>query len=1240
MQAQRIQQPLGRGVVAVQNGDAITLTWRKLAQEPENVEYNVYCRASGGSYTKVNSSPLSQTNLQTTTSRVPVGSEVAVALVVNGVEGALSEPFLLKSHSVRGVFVDLSYDGFLNNAGYTTKFIWPADLTGDGEYDYVVDRLSTVDGVSDKVEAYTRDGKRLWTIDMGPNIRICQGHNDMVLAYDMNCDGKAEVVIKSSDGTRFWNSEANGWGAYLKNATNGDTDGDGIIDYSAQSVKNPPQYITVVDGLTGKEKSTVEMTYPSYSGNTYTRTNKSSYMDEEYSKLNGHMAVAYLDGVHPSVSMEYMVRTSDKNHHYYVSAWGYDFSTGEAGEWKEKFTWVRNNKSPWPAEFHHIRVADVNMDGHDEILDGGFAVAHTGNMLFSAGISHGDRFRVGDIDPDRPGLETFAIQQNAGDMLGQILYDAGTGEPIKKWYLSAVGDVGRGECIDVDPAHKGYEMWSTMGNLYNAKGDLISTASVPFPREGMWWDGELDREILAAPDGNGYNAMITKYNGSRLIEMARLSGWTAVAEYGTRPAFFGDIIGDWREEVILRKVESSVCTGIMGFSTDFSTNVSLYCFQQNPAYRMQCTTRGYYQSPYPDYYLGYDMSTPPLPACMVTDLVWSNGSSWQQGGSGFTDFSRGKSAAYSDGKSVLFDISGSDVSAIELSGNLAPSVVYAMVPKGKEYVWSGSGSLSGEMEMWKSMNGRLVVNVPLQYSGVTHISEGTLELNGPIAGPLDLRAKGTLAGNAVLNGKVQFEDALNYEGARIQPGTPELPFGVITFNKDLLIDKQIYVELDLQNGENAQCDMLQINGNLTLASPFFIRFITGDSKPAAGEYSLMEWSGDLVGDISQISVKGLSGLAYSLEVVGKSLQLHIRGQRDASDGVAWMGYESGEWNYQLANFTLADEATEFVAGDVVRFDDEALQTSVTVNELIPTGGVVFDHSTNYTLTGEGGLSGSGGLTKRGSGKLTLASTKSDYTGVTRIEEGTVEVRELSDGGIASSFGASDAKSGNFVMGKAVLLVNNVNAATNRPLTLNDTAVVRVPSGVTSLKGIITGSGTLVKEGAGQLNITYGGANSYSGGTILKAGILAMGAWNTTFGQTGKKLYAEGGTIRIFNNNSTSAVPSFNYQLEVPSGKSVNLEAGDRCTIGGSMLGGGTVKLSIPYVRAEFLSTMTNFSGSLQVSGNQVRLCQSTDMCQTALGLNDGVYMAHLNQGSGNEKSGCTTRVGALTSSVKIGRAHV
>ena len=42
MTAQRIQQPLGRGVVAVNNNGDVTVTWRRLAQEPEQATYNVY----------------------------------------------------------------------------------------------------------------------------------------------------------------------------------------------------------------------------------------------------------------------------------------------------------------------------------------------------------------------------------------------------------------------------------------------------------------------------------------------------------------------------------------------------------------------------------------------------------------------------------------------------------------------------------------------------------------------------------------------------------------------------------------------------------------------------------------------------------------------------------------------------------------------------------------------------------------------------------------------------------------------------------------------------------------------------------------------------------------------------------------------------------------------------------------------------------------------------------------------
>lgn len=77
--AQRIQQPLGRGVVVAVNGSSATVTWRRLAQEPENATYNIYVNGS-----KITSSPVNNTNYATNTSKVPIGSEVAVSVVEIG----------------------------------------------------------------------------------------------------------------------------------------------------------------------------------------------------------------------------------------------------------------------------------------------------------------------------------------------------------------------------------------------------------------------------------------------------------------------------------------------------------------------------------------------------------------------------------------------------------------------------------------------------------------------------------------------------------------------------------------------------------------------------------------------------------------------------------------------------------------------------------------------------------------------------------------------------------------------------------------------------------------------------------------------------------------------------------------------------------------------------------------------------------------------------------------------------
>ncbi|MBR1379907.1 MAG: autotransporter-associated beta strand repeat-containing protein, partial [Bacteroidaceae bacterium] len=1116
--AQRIQQPLGRGVVVAQNGGNSTVTWRRLAQEPEGTTYNVYVNGR-----KVNASPLRNTNWQTTSTVVPVGSKVSVTLIdQQGRESEPSLPFEVKSYDMRNIFVSVNFEeggSPLRSADFNTAFVWPIDLDGDGEYDYVVNRKSNTNGLDCYVEGYLASGKHLWTVKLGPNELSCTGQDDMITVADMDCDGLGDVVIQSSDGTQFWDDDTRKFGLYVGGKTTGDTDGDGIIDYETQGTRNAPRYISVIDGLTGREKAYIEQSYNQH----YNRTNRSSLMGDEYNKHVGHMGVFCFDGIHPAVVMEWHMRGSGGDHHYYNLGVAYDFSTGTAGKLTELF----NEPTGGPA-FHQIRIGDVDGDGCDEMIVGGYTMNNNGKTLFNTGISHGDRFRTTDIDPEVPGLETFAIQQYAGDMLGQILYEAATGKTIKKWYLSGTGDVGRGECIDIDPKHLGWEMWSTMnGSVYDAKGDLISDYENQWPTEGIWWDADLDRETVRTSDSH-YNVYVQDFFKGREVEFAKISGYRYTTVYAARAAFWGDIIGDWREELILLHKEGGVIVGFVGVTTDYPTTENrIYCLMEDPHYRGDCTTRGYYQSPNPGFYLGYDMPRPQLPPVMVTDLV-------QRSTDTYYNYMRTNTVAYQDGKSLLYDLYTD--SNITLDTQIKPSTMYMMPVKRQTINVSGTGAIAGEGDIWKSQQGTVSLDVPVSTTGTLYISEGTLTSTSTISSPVELRARGTLAGNATLEDTIIFEGALNYEGCRLMPS------GIMTMKKGLNITRRVYVEL------NTPDDLIHTNGNLQLTGN--IVFTINYQKPEAGRYKLIEYAGTFSGSTDKCSVRGLTGLSYNIVAEDDALWLVINSQRQPNDHVAWTGTSSNLWDYQTANFAISATATEFVAGDKVEFGDDAAVTSVSINTLMPTSGVTFTNDTKaYTFSGDGGFSGEGGLTFNGNGRVTLNTTKSDYTGATAIMGGTVVVSDLADGGTPSPMGAATTAAGNWRMGKATLTVNNSNASTNRALQITDSATINIPSGTTALKGQISGKGTLVKTGGGQLNITYAGANTYSGGTIIKGGTLAMGAWNTTFGTATSKILVSGNSsIAIFNNNTTSAVPSLQNKIEIEEGRTLTIHGGQRCSI--------------------------------------------------------------------------------------------
>ncbi len=1284
---QRLQQPLERGVVAVnRSGSSIRsvtstggtgnlISWRKLAQEPEGTTYNVYRRAAGAAdFTKMNGTPLKNTNYSP--SSLTNNTEYAVtAITPDGVEGPMSAPFLYKTRAYPNVWFDINYDNnVIPRNDYRTKYVWPMDTDGDGNYDaVVVDRLFAGAADSDdaenqsdntattthKIQAYKLTGELLWTVDMGPNVNICGGQNDMVVAWDINCDGRCEVLIKSSDGSRFWDKQNNTWGKYAMGSATADTDGDGVVDYRTHATRVPPFYVSVIDGLTGEEIDCSELNYSQVhdGSDTWGRNTRSKYMSFGYAVMDGHFSICYLDGIHPSLVMECLDRETNKTHHNYVFTWDYDWpstvggGSASATNWHHSATWSRNDKSPWPAEFHQLRVADVNGDGCDEMIQGGYSVNPLKGWFKSPGIGHGDRFILSDIDPDRPGLEVYAIQQSA--LLGQLLYDAATAERIKEWYLPSVYDVGRGACMDVDASRKGYELYSfTDDYVYDCKGEKTnytrSGCGIKTMFEGVWWDGNLQREELSSPGGSGWgtNMMITQVlNKARLVEFSQESTWATHGGTGTRPAFMGDIIGDWREEVILAKQNADGCTGLVGYTTNMPTNYSIYCLQQDPHYRGDCTTRGYYQHPNTGFYLGGGMPMPPLPPVFEADLRWKGGTTGESGfatvESGFATFNLSSSSPYAEGKSLMFDIAGDNSQPIAFAQPLNAPVIYLMNPRGHDYAFDGKGT-TGSGQLIKSMQGTATFYTSLGHTGKTLISEGTLEVHGSIAGPVELRAKGTLAGCVMLKDTITFEGALNYEGCRLDLGNgfsnDDTTPGIHSA-KSMVLPGNVYLELtaDVIDPDCADCPSeavsgrLDVNGDLTFMNT---NYITVDLRSEEGaDYVIAQCTGTLTCDPAKLQTRGLEGINYDFVVEDHKLILKVHATRAPQDNVVWTGSENNVWNYKAENFSVgggsASAPTAFVSGDGVIFNAQAQRTAITVPEMMVTNGVIFDSGT-FTLSGDGGISGTGGVTVNKAASVTLNMKYSDYTGPTIVNGGTLTVPNFYDGGQKSAIGAATAARNNLQLNRGTLVLSKDNMGTDRQIVLTDTATIRIAqaNSALSLKGQVSGTGYLIKDGPGQLNFTYGGANGFAG-LIVKRGIVAQGAWNSTFGRSGSPMVLAGGEVHQIDVNSTSTVPNFNHIVTVEEGTNNRILGSSRGTLNGSVKGKGNLTVETRYVRCDVGLNFSNFEGTLTAKGSQFRLMSGvTDMSKAVLKVDAATNIAHYNGGSGNMAT-ATLRIGTL-----------
>ena len=604
--AGRQVETLDRGLVAVPTAEGNHVSWRLLGSDAKGRRFTLYrdgkpiAEVSGTEATSV----LDRTGSPTSRYAVAVAGAKPGAAATPWAGGYLVVPLDKPADRT-------TPDG--ETYGYTANDASVGDLDSDGRYELIVKWYPTIakdnafSGYTGEtlIDAYTLDGKRLWRIDLGRNIRS-GAHYTQFMVYDLDGDGRAEVAMKTADGT------IDGTGKAIGDASKDWRSGEHQVDVpdrtgstmlpdgrKVASLKGRilagPEYLTVFDGRTGRALATQPYAPP-----RDPRTDAPTYeqMAETWGDGYGNRSerylagVAYLDGHRPSLvfGRGYYARST-------IAAWDY-----RGGKLVRR--WLFDSAAPGNEKFagqgnHQLSAADVDGDGRDEVIYGSMAIDDDGKGLWSSGLGHGDAMHVSDLDPSHPGLEKFGVHENmrmSGNR-GAAMLDARTGAIL--WSTPADRDTGRGIAIDIDPRHPGAEAWaSNSPDLYDAKGQVIPGGHPRAANFGIWWDGDRLRELL---DGN----RIAKWDWTKGTETLLLEPAGTVSNNGTKrnPALSADILGDWREELVLPSADSRE---LRIYATPIPTTERIVTLMHDPVYRLGVAWQNtaYNQPPHLSYFLG------------------------------------------------------------------------------------------------------------------------------------------------------------------------------------------------------------------------------------------------------------------------------------------------------------------------------------------------------------------------------------------------------------------------------------------------------------------------------------------------------------------------------------------------------------------------------------------------------------------------------------------------------------
>ena len=539
-------EKLSRGLIGIPTEEGMYFSWRMTLEDAAGLQFDLYRSSGGGAEVKLNKEPIDRTSDfldrtvdYTVDNRWTLKATTGEVATWTRLKGEKRNPYL-------SIPVCKPEDGEIAGESftYTANDCSVGDLDGDGEYEIILkwspsnSKRPPQRGFTGNtyLDAYKMDGRRLWRIDLGPNVRSGAATTNF-LVFDFDGDGCAEICCKTGDGT------VDGLGHRI---------GDAQADWRTWDKKSPtygkivngPEYLTVFEGRTGKELDSKEYIPTRYPLDGWGGVGGNCGNDNTGGRSDRFTAgVAFLDGKTPSPIMVrgWYGRTV-------VAAW--TFTNGAL-----KHTWPFDSAAPgWEAYSgmgnHSVTVADFDGDGCDEICVGAMTVDHDGKGLFTTGLRHGDALHAGRFIPSRQGMQVFGVHENEGDneivkrTPAVAMFDGATGEII--WQDGLGQDAGRGVAADIDPRYDGAECWCNIGGLRRGDtGEIISNRKPDSCNFTIYWDADPLAELLD-------HVSISKWNWNAESTDLLLKAEGVVSNNGTKgnPCLSGDILGDWREEGI------------------------------------------------------------------------------------------------------------------------------------------------------------------------------------------------------------------------------------------------------------------------------------------------------------------------------------------------------------------------------------------------------------------------------------------------------------------------------------------------------------------------------------------------------------------------------------------------------------------------------------------------------------------------------------------------------------------